>query len=105
MAYNLAAGDKVEIEYKNENGELKETRGTVEVNYDNVDQAPWTSSTGIKIKRGTGRTAHLIRLNNDGTLRCSPYYNANGRGEDGHIVSMSLVDEPEDIRRERGLEL
>lgn len=83
MGYNLNAGDEVEIVYENDAGETKETHGTVEAN------DPWGNGK-VKIKRGTGRTAHRISLYPDGTLRAAPYYNANGKGEDGVLKDLKL---------------
>lgn len=93
MAYTVEAGDKVQIEYENEDGERKETHGVVDVNKANLPEDHWASGDSVRIKRGQGRTAHKIMLYADGTLRAQPWYNANGVGEDGVIKSMEMVND------------
>lgn len=91
MAYTVEAGDEICIEYENEEGERKETHGVVEMNTTQMDPDDYMGSPKVRLKRGTGRTAHRIVLYPDGTMRASPYLNANGRGEDGVIKSMEMA--------------
>jgi uncharacterized protein YwbE len=92
MAYNVNPGDEVEIVYENDAGERKETHGVVELNTTQMDPDEYMGSPKVRLKSGTGRTAHRIVLRNDGSISVSPYLNANGRGEEGYVKTMQYKE-------------
>lgn len=91
MAYELETGDTVRIGYTDEDGERREATGRVEYNTTRLDPDDRMGPPKVRIKCGTGRTASRVVLRNDGTLRRSPYLNANGRGHDGVLSAMELL--------------
>jgi len=96
MAYTFEAGDKIEIEYENEDGETRVREVTVEFNTTNMDPDNYMGSPKARLYTTKKRYGINIILRPDGTLRAQPRYNANGRGENGVLKDLSMISEAEE---------